>query len=110
MIRKRSIPVVAAAMLASVVAVPLPAHADSKHPVPPGACSGGKMSKHGSPTGHGWCDGEQYPDGSFWRAADFELPNPPPLICLIDANPFIKGPAGTRVLVPAPHGGCGGAV
>jgi hypothetical protein len=108
--QNRSVLAVCIGMLATVVAAPSPAYADPQRPMPPNACPGGKMSMYGSPTGHGWCDGTQYPDRSFWRAADFELPNPPPPQCVINANPFISGPAGTRVLVPAPPGGCGGAV
>jgi hypothetical protein len=101
---KRSLLATGMAILAAVVALPSPAHADAEHPHPPGACAGGKMSMYGSPTGHGFCDGTHYRDGSFWRAADFELPNPPPIQCVVN------DPHGGLWPLPAPPGGCGGAV
>lgn len=106
---RRSILMVSVTTYVFLGAVPPAAHADQR-PMPPSACPGGKMTMYGSPTGHGWCDGEHFADGSFWRASDFELPDPPPLVCLIDDNPWVTGPAGIRTLAPAPHGGCGGAV
>lgn len=101
---KRSLLAGGMVILAAVVAVPSPAHADPGRPHPPVDCPGGKIRGFGSPTGRSFCDGEPYPDGSFWRAADFELPDPPPMQCVV------HDPHGGLWPLPAPPGGCGGAV
>lgn len=69
-------------------------------------CPGGGM---GSMLWLGYCDGERYPDGSYWHQVQNGLPmidHPAgffgvPMECVVDN--------GTPVPAPAPPGGCGGA-
>lgn len=69
-------------------------------------CAGGQM---GSMMSGGYCDGEAYPDGSYWRAiqhgaATVEHPGG---WMTLDQQCVVRDGSGTR---PAPAGGCGGAV
>ena len=80
------------------------AHADPSHKpnLTTGDCPGGK----GGILAVAWCNGEKFPDGSYWHnvamtGGTFATPRFE-MNCVID-NAF---PSGT----PAPPGGCGGAV
>lgn len=115
MIGMKSIRIALTAGIAAAVAIgggPTAA-ADPHIPNPStGECAGGSM---GSPIWMGFCDGERYPDGSYWHTRQWGIPlygNPNGLAgtnggpngaeCVIDN--------GTPVPPPAPPGGCGGAV
>jgi hypothetical protein len=87
-----------AATVASLFAAPTihadppPPWSDSHYPDQAhGMCAGG----HGGAFGFGYCDGEHYPDGTYWHqvigtGVDGLKPK-----CVLDNN-------------PAPAGGCGG--
>lgn len=69
-------------------------------------CFGGRA---GSLMDDGHCDGEPYPDGTFWRVTQHGAPSverPGGWMSLAKECVVADG-AGTR---PAPPGGCGGAV
>lgn len=108
---KWSLPVVAMAILAAAAAVPPFARAEPDRHVPDlsaGYCPGGKGGVYGSgtghsPTGHGFCDGMHYPDGSYWHMIQLNYPGPQTMQCVIN-------PGGGPVPQPAPKGGCNGAV
>lgn len=94
------------AILVAGGAVPAPAAAEPDQHIPDlsaGYCPGGKMGRMGSPTGHGYCDGMPYPDGSFWHMIQNNYAGPQTMQCVIN-------PSGGAVPQPAPPGGCGGAV
>ena len=88
------------------------AHADPHIPNPStGDCAGGSA---GSPIYMGFCDGEHYPDGSYWHTRQWGIPiygnqnglagthgGPNGAECVIDN--------GTPLPPAAPPGGCGGA-
>ncbi|HET9874490.1 MAG TPA: hypothetical protein VFQ37_01835 [Mycobacterium sp.] len=68
-------------------------------------CAGGRM---GSMMSDGYCDGEPYPDGSYWHVTQPGAPtvdNPSGWMSLTKACVVHDGP-GTQ---SAPPGGCGGA-
>lgn len=103
---RRSLLVAALAILTATAAAPSLAQAEPDRHIPDlsaGYCPGGKGGRYHSPTGHGWCDGIHYPDGSFWRMIQLNYPGPPSMQCVIN-------PAGGPAPPPAPPGGCGGAV
>lgn len=99
-------------LAAATMGVPSAA-ADPHIPNPStGECAGGSM---GSPIWMGFCDGEHYPDGSYWHTRQWGIPiygspnglagtngGPNGAECVIDN--------GTAVPPPAPPGGCNGAV
>jgi hypothetical protein len=69
-------------------------------------CLGGRM---GSLTQDGYCDGEPYPDGSYWHLTQYGSPtvdSPNGWMSLAKECVVHDGGAGTQ---PAPPGGCGGA-
>ncbi|OBF18266.1 hypothetical protein GAN17_11190 [Mycobacterium kubicae] len=90
---------------------PAMAHADSDPHVPDPSfayCPGGKSQPF---FGNATCDGTKYPDGSFWRATLLQIGDTPFYMpddlnigthCVIDN--------GSPDPVPAPPGGCDGAV
>jgi hypothetical protein len=100
--------------LAVAAAAALPVGQASAEPAPDphmpnmqsGYCPGGGM---GSQISLAYCDGVQYPDGSFWHSIQYGAPmigHPygllsPGLQCVVGGGP---------VPPPAPPGGCGGAV
>lgn len=103
---KQSLFAVAIAILATVAAAPTTAHADPDRHIPDlsaGYCPGGKQGRYHSPTGHGYCDGMHYPDGSYWHMIQLNYAGPPSMQCVIN-------PDGGYAPRPAPPGGCGGAV
>lgn len=90
-----------AAVFTTLVATPL-AYASPLDPHVPDMtrahCPGG--SGGSAPTGH-WCDGEHYPDGTYWHQDFWEgWPERNALTCVIDNGSFPPP--------PAPPGGCGG--
>ncbi len=64
-----------------------------------GYCPGGQ----GGFSSYQWCDGQQYPDGSFWHQfLDATIGQHFTLNCVVNN--------GSPLPPPAPPGGCGGAV
>lgn len=103
---KRSLFAAGMAILAAVAVTPATVHAEPDRHVPnlsAGYCPGGKGGRYHSPTGHGYCDGMHYPDGSYWHMIQPNRTAPPTMQCVIN-------PGGGPEPQPAPHGGCGGAV
>lgn len=84
-----------------------PGYCDAHMPDPMrGHCDGGRT---GSLMSEGYCDGEPYPDGSYWRVTQHgaaTVENPGGWMALTKQCVVHDG-AGTR---PAPPGGCDGAV
>lgn len=69
-------------------------------------CAGGRV---GSLMSDGYCDGEAYPDGSYWHAVQYgaaTVEHPSGWMAL-SKECVVHDGSGTR---PAPSGGCGGAV
>lgn len=99
----------------AAVAFAAPALADDAHIPNPstGYCPGGSM---GSPIYMGFCDGERYPDGTYWHTRQWGIPLYSNNNGLLGTNG--GGPAGAECVIdngsplppPAPPGGCGGAV
>ena len=64
-----------------------------------GYCPGGQ----GAFSSYQWCDGQRYPDGSFWHQfLDATIGQHFTLTCVVDN--------GSPLPPPAPPGGCAGAV
>lgn len=89
-------------VLALGVAAPASANPYAGDPLHPdirvGWCPGGGAQLL---NGKGWCDGEDYPDGSFWHQV------PMPYFGVYRVNTFCKLHTGLW-LQDAPEGGCGG--
>lgn len=69
-------------------------------------CAGGRV---GSLMSDGYCDGEPYPDGSYWHAVQHgaaTVEHPRGWMALVKEC-VVRDGSGTQ---PAPPGGCGGAV
>lgn len=109
--------IVAAGVIAAAAIITAPAvHADPDPHMPnpsTGYCPGGSM---GSPIYLGFCDGEHYPDGTYWHTRQWGIPLYGNSNGLLGTNG--GGPAGAECVIdngspmppPAPPGGCGGAV
>ena len=106
--------IVGVAIAAALIVAPSAHAAPDPHIPNPGAnyCPGGSA---GSPIYMGFCDGEHYPDGTYWHTRQWGIPIYGSPNGLAGTN---GGPNGAECVIdngsplppPAPPGGCGGAV
>lgn len=88
-----------AAAVPNAYADPAPPWSDPRYPDQThGMCAGG----HGGAFGFGWCDGEHYPDGSYWHQVigtgmDGLRPQ-----CMLNNEPAPPGGCGGYASAPAP--------